>query len=112
MKQLEDDKSLRNKMSEQITDLQRQLKNEREDSKNMKKRIQILEVEGKRTTTARRNSDAGAAAVAGVDTESISQELQTLKKDAATAERLAKQADANSKAKDIQYKRATETLLR
>ncbi len=74
---------------EQVHDIQRQLKNEREENKKLKKRlvtfinircnsqksclirVQLLEVDQKRTTTPRRTSDtSGADAVASV------QELQ------------------------------------
>ena len=44
--------------------------------------------------------------------DALTQEVSMLKKDLATAERLAKQADTNFKAKDTQLKRSLETLAR
>jgi len=41
-KQLEDEKSLRLQMNEQLNDIQRQLKNEREEHKKSKKRLSII----------------------------------------------------------------------
>ena len=116
-KQLDDEKQLRQKMTEQINDLQRQLKTEREDSKNHKKRIQVLELEQRRgsttsrrptsgNTTARSNEDPSAAI------DALNQQIAVYKKDAATAERLAKQAASESKAKDTQLKRSAETIAR
>jgi chromosome segregation ATPase len=114
-KQIEEDKSLRTKMTEQVSDLQRQLKAEREDSKNLKKRIQILELDSKKSATAsgRRMSEsgpAGGSSDATIDT--LTQEVNLLKKDLATAERLAKQAEANCKTKDALLKRSAETITR
>ena len=105
-KQVEDMAELKVHLSEQVNDLQRQLKTEREENKNMKKRIQILELENKKS--GRRNSDAPPPAEASAQ----AQELDILRKDLQTAERIAKQGDANAKAKDTQLKRATETISR
>jgi predicted nucleic acid-binding Zn-ribbon protein len=44
--------------------------------------------------------------------DALTQEVNLLKKDLATAERLAKQADANCKTKDAQLKRSAEAIVR
>merc|ERR1712070_714253 len=44
--------------------------------------------------------------------ETLEQDVALLKKDLKTAERLAKQADSASKSKDLQLKRATETITK
>lgn len=107
-------------MTEQINVLQRQLKTEKEESKSLKKRIQVLELEQRRGSTARRQTVAGATPPGSArvkeeidaSIESLSQERDTLKKDLSTAERLAKQATSDVKSKDIQLKRAVETVSR
>jgi len=99
---------LRKKMSEQINDLQKQLKGEREESKKLRKRISILETENRRVNNMRKPEGSHV----GSDPAALEQEVTALKKDLATAERIAKQADANSKNKDLQLKRATETISR
>ena len=53
---------------------------------------------------------AGAAAAS--DPQALQQEVASLKKDLQTAERIVKQAEAASKAKETQLKRATETIAR
>lgn len=114
-KQIEEDKSLRVKMTEQVSDLQRQLKAEREDSKNLKKRIQVLELDSKKSATAsgrRMSESASGSGSSDAIIDALTQEVNLLKKDLATAERLAKQAEANSKTKDAQLKRSAETITR
>ena len=116
-KQLDDEKELRQKMNEQIHDLQRQLKSEREDSKNYKKRIQVLELEQRRGSTISRRPTSGSTTARSNDDsvatiDKLNQEIAVYKKDAATAERLAKQATSDSKAKDTQLKRSSETIAR
>ena len=110
---MEDDKSTRTKMTEQVNDLQRQLKAEREDSKNVKKRIQVLELDAKKSSSGRRMSESSAATGSAEATiDALTQEVNILKRDLATAERLAKQAEANCKTKDAQLKRSAETITR
>jgi len=106
-KQVEDMSELKVHLNEQVSDLQRQLKTEREENKNLKKRIQILEVESKKG--GRRNSES---APNPESTSALTQEVDILRKDLQTAERIAKQGDASAKAKDTQLKRATETISR
>ena len=57
-------------------------------------------------TTARSNEDPSAVI------DALNQQIAVYKKDAATAERLAKQAASESKAKDTQLKRSAETIAR
>jgi hypothetical protein len=89
-KQLEDSLELRKQLTETVTDLQRQLKNEREENKKNRKRIQLLEAESKRLSNRR---DATAPAADTV--EALTQEVAQLRKDMQTAERLAKQSDVS-----------------
>lgn len=48
-KQLDDATEIRKHLNDQITDLQKQLKVEREENKKMKKRVQLLESDNRRT---------------------------------------------------------------
>ena len=105
--QVNEGQELRKKVAEQLSDVQRQLQHEREDSKKLRKRIQILETENRRTNNTKRPSEARVE-----DVNRLEQDTEQLKKDLATAERIAKQADTTSKAKDLQLKRATETITR
>mmetsp|Transcript_10202 Transcript_10202/g.9891 ORF Transcript_10202/g.9891 Transcript_10202/m.9891 type:complete len:354 (+) Transcript_10202:138-1199(+) len=109
-KQVEDGTELRKQLSETANDLQRQLKNEREENKKSKKRIQLLEVETKRTSN-RRISEADANQAAD-SAESLSQEVALLKKDLQTADRIGKQSEVIAKAKETHLKRALETIAR
>jgi chromosome segregation ATPase len=106
-KQLEDSVEMRKQLTETVNDLQKQLKNEREESKKSRKRIQLLESDAKRNS-CRRTAEAG-----GVDTvESLAQEVTSLRKDVQTAERIAKQSETIAKAKETHLKRALETIAR
>lgn len=105
-KQVEDGVALRRQLSDQMADLQRQLKTERDENKRVKKRVEQLEAESKRTTASRRGSEQ-------IDPkEVLTQEVATLRKDLQTAERLLKQAETDAKAKDAQHKRALESITR
>jgi lipid II:glycine glycyltransferase (peptidoglycan interpeptide bridge formation enzyme) len=73
----------------------------------MSVRIQQLELEIRKGNHGKR----GAEATANPDAN-LSEELAKTKKDLETVERMAKQSDANSKAKDAQLKRAIETIGR
>ena len=106
-KQVEDANELRKAMNEQIFDLQRQLKVTQEDNKNLKKRIQILEIEGKRNLGKRPTDDKEKDIH---DKEELIQEISILRKDLQTAERIAKQSETMKKEKEVQLKRATETI--
>lgn len=106
-KQVEDGLEIRKQLNDQINDLQKQLKIEREENKNIKKRIQTLEIESKKTNRR------GSSAVETTDqVESLNQEIAGLKKDLQTAERLAKQSESNTSAKDVQLKRALDSVTR
>ena len=102
--QVEESKSVHKKMMEQANDLQRQLKFEREETKKLRKRIQILE------TDSRRQNNLKAVARSEPDVGVMEQDILLLKKDLATAERIAKSADATNKTKDLQLKRASEQI--
>jgi len=108
-KQLADSEELRRRLQEQNSDLQRTLKSEREESKNSRRQIQLLETDARRE--ARRPSNTGGAS-SSADPTILAQEIASLRKDLQTAERLAKSADASSVAKDAQVKRATEAVAR
>lgn len=113
-KQLDDSKGLRKQLQEQVNDLQRQLKSERDENKGLKKRVSILEAEQRRGGTPRSGSRS-AKGGKQKDPEEISElqgEISQLKKDLQTAERLAKQAESQVRTKDTQLKRATETINR
>ena len=110
-KQVEDGVEIRKHLNEQVSDLQKQLKVERDENKNLKKRVQILEVENKRQN-ASKNSDNSGKIGNETNIDILTQEISSLKKDLLTAERIAKQGDANVKAKDTQLKRALETITR
>jgi len=84
---------LRKQLTETVNDLQKQLRNEREENKKNRKRIQLLE------TDAKRNSNRQAPLPGGVDTvDSLTQEVASLKKDVQTAERIAKQSEVRARA--------------
>ena len=84
----QDSVELRKQLTETVNDLQKQLRNEREENKKNRKRIQLLE------TDAKRNSNRQAPLPGGVDTvDSLTQEVASLKKDVQTAERIAKQSE-------------------
>eukprot|EP00602_Paraphysomonas_sp_CaronLab_P004795 CAMPEP_0185023840 /NCGR_PEP_ID=MMETSP1103-20130426/6467_1 /TAXON_ID=36769 /ORGANISM="Paraphysomonas bandaiensis, Strain Caron Lab Isolate" /LENGTH=335 /DNA_ID=CAMNT_0027556607 /DNA_START=66 /DNA_END=1070 /DNA_ORIENTATION=+ len=107
-KQLEDSKDMRKKLMEQVNDLQRQLKSERDENKLLNKRVQLLEAENRRSGA---QSKRGAANPADELAE-LRAENANLKKDLQTAERLAKQAESQTKTKDTHLKRALETISR
>lgn len=106
-KENENSLEIKKHLTEQVSDLQRQLNNEREENKNIKKRINLLETENKR--------NGGRQAVLSTnvaDAEALSQEVITLRKDLQTAERIAKQNGDNTKLKDTQLKRAVEAIAK
>ena len=106
-KHLEDSVEMRKQLTETVNDLQKQLRNEREESKKNRKRVQLLE------SDAKRNSGRRTAEVGGVDTvETLAQEVTSLRKDVQTAERIAKQSETIAKAKETHLKRALETIAR
>ena len=105
--QLDNSEQLRLKLNERVKSLEKDMKSEREEGKTLRKQIQLLESDQRRN--ARRSSAPGNA---GADPAAMQQEVAALKKDLQTAERLVKQAEAVSKAKDTQLKRATETIAR
>ncbi len=72
----------------------------------MAKRIQILETENRRQN----NLKASGTAREGPDVSVLEQDIVLLKKDLATAERIAKNADGTQKSRDLQLKRASETI--
>mmetsp|Transcript_20828 Transcript_20828/g.29841 ORF Transcript_20828/g.29841 Transcript_20828/m.29841 type:complete len:381 (+) Transcript_20828:73-1215(+) len=115
-KQLEDGVELRLKMEEQNKDLQRQLKTEREENKRLNKRIQIMETDLRKTGNVKGGRGAEGNQNGGpLDKESadaFAQEIALLKKDLETAERMGKQSEANTKNKDLQLKRAAETIAK
>ena len=106
-KQLEDANELRKGMTEQILDLQRQLKITQEENKNLKKRIQILDIEGKRNLSRKPINEKEKD---NNDKEELIQEISILRKDLQTAERIAKQGESIKKEKEVQLKRATEAI--
>lgn len=90
-----------------IEDVSQQLRNEREENKGLKKRNQLLEIENKKLTTKRMHD-----AASGDRSEAYLQEISQLKKDVQTAEKIAKQSEAEAKTKDGQLKRALETIAK
>lgn len=107
-KQVQEGVDLRNKLEEQVRDLQKQLNQSREDNRNSHKRIQQLELEIKKGNHPKRGHEAPAAVL----DNNMAEELTKAKKDLETAERLAKQADSNAKSREAQLKRALETITR
>jgi hypothetical protein len=103
--QVEESKSIRKKLMEQTADLQRQLKFEREEKKKFVKRIQLLETDNRRQNNMKATSSKNEP-----DVNLMEQDIALLKKDLATAERIAKSADGDKKARDLQLKRASETI--
>ncbi len=106
--QLDNSEQLRLKLNEHVKSLEKEVKSEREEGKKLRKQVQLLEADQRRN--ARRSSAPGAAGAS--DPAAMQQEVAALKKDLQTAERLVKQAEAVSKAKETQLKRATETIAR
>mmetsp|Transcript_20401 Transcript_20401/g.18538 ORF Transcript_20401/g.18538 Transcript_20401/m.18538 type:complete len:332 (-) Transcript_20401:111-1106(-) len=106
-KQLEDSNQIRKHMNDQIIDLQRQIKVEKEETKQLKKRIQILETDNRRTV-----KKTGEATTSENSNEQLLQEISQLKKESQAAQRIAKQNEQNSKTLDTQLKRALETITR
>ncbi len=104
-KQLNESEDIRLKLMEQTKDLERQLKSEREEGKKNKKQITLLETEQRRN--ARKTSTHSAS---NADPAAMRQEIDILRKDLQTAERLVKQAESNVKSKDLQLKRASENI--
>eukprot|EP01039_Chlorochromonas_danica_P003800 gene3800-4150_t len=109
-KQVTEAADLRKKMEDQMRDLQTQLKIERDENRNLHKRIQQVEMELRKGS--RKAASAAFDGGALDPTESLLQEVSSLKKDLEVAERIAKQADANAKSKEAQLKRATDTIAR
>jgi hypothetical protein len=107
-KQLADSEDLRKKLQEQNSDLQRTLRNDREEAKKTQKRLALLETDQRRE--ARKTSGAGASG--GATVEALSQEVAALHKEVQTAQRVAKSAEAANKSKDVQVRRAQEAVTR
>lgn len=104
-RQLDEATDLKKKISDQLDGVSHQLKNDREENKQLKKRIQQLEIENKKLSSRR----AGEAASAD-RSEAYLQEIAQLKKDVQTAEKIVKQSENDLKTKDGQLKRALETV--
>ena len=108
----------RKQLIEQVSDMQRQIKIEKEDNKLMKRRVQILESDSRRQGGSQRTvADAASSVVvaggggsAVEQLEVLTQENAQLKKDLLAAERIVKGHDANMKVKDVQIKRVVETI--
>jgi hypothetical protein len=90
-----------------VDSVSQQLRNEREESKGLKKRNQLLEIENKKLTSKRMND-----AASGDRSEAYLQEINQLKKDVQTAEKIVKQSELDVKTKDAQLKRALETIAK
>jgi len=73
----------------------------------LKKRNQLLEIENKKLSTKRAND-----AASGDRSEAMLQEINQLKKDVQTAEKIVKQSEAEVKTKDGQLKRALESIAK
>jgi hypothetical protein len=113
-KQAEENTESRKELTERLSEVQREIKFEREEKKKLAKRIQILEQgEARRNNsnaTGRRVGEGRGGEV--IDVEVLQQDMELLKKDLATAQRIGKGADEASKSKDLQLKRASETINR
>jgi hypothetical protein len=107
--QLDNSEQLRLKLNEQCKGLERELKSEREEGKKLRKQVQLFEADQRRNA---RSGSAPSASGGANDPASLRQEIAALKKDVLTAERIVKQGEAATKAKDTQLKRATETIAR
>jgi hypothetical protein len=103
-KQVEQSAIIQKKLQDQVDNLQQSLREEREESKKLRKKVQLLE------TTSKRQSKK--AADEGNITSTLQEDLLSARRDLATAERLAKQNDQQLKAKEAQLKRALETIDR
>ena len=117
---------VRLKINEQLAETKRLLLAEREEGKKHKNRVKLLEIENRKggggaAGTGRRpgsGGGAGAAAAGGggasedAQVDSLKQEVEQLRKDLATAERLVKAAEASAKAKETQINRTTEIIAR
>ena len=105
-KQLEEATQIKKKIDDMNKDLQKQLKNEREENKRLNKKIQLQEADLRRA-----NGNGRQATPAKADSqESMQQEVLALRKDLETAERIAKQSSGDQKNKELQLKRAMETV--
>lgn len=117
---LEESEAVRLKVNEQLAETKRMLLSEREEGKKLKNRVKLLEIENRKGGAAgRRGGEAGAGAGAGGgagagddQVDSLKQEIDLLRKDLGTAERLAKAADASAKAKETQLNRTAEIVAR
>lgn len=103
-KQVEQSAIAHKKLQDQVDSLQQSLREEREESKKLRKKVQLLETSSKRQSKK--------AADEGNITSTLQEDLLTARRDLATAERLAKQNDQQLKAKEAQLKRALETIDR
>ena len=116
---------VRLKINEQLAETKRLLLAEREEGKKLKNRVKLLEIENRKGgggaagAGRRPGSGGGAGAAAGgggasedAQVDSLKQEVDQLRKDLATAERLVKAAEASAKAKETQINRTTEIIAR
>ena len=92
-KQIDDGVILRKQMNEQILELQKQLKAERDENKTLRKRVSTVEIELKRASSIRKAGEPSAAS--GESIETLQQEVASLKKEVAIAEKVAKQLDVS-----------------
>lgn len=104
-KQLEESGQIKKKLDDMNKDIQRQLHTEREENKRLNKRVQTLEAEMRKNAGRQINTPNSKNSL-----ESLQQEVALLRKDLETSERLAKQSNNDLKAKDLQLKRAAETI--
>lgn len=116
VKQLEaalaESEQTRIKINEQMAETKRLLIAEREESKKLKNRVKLLEIENRKGGGRRGQPDGAGSAGEENQLDAVRQEIDQLRKDAATAERLAKAAEANARAKETQLNRTAEIVAR
>lgn len=117
---------LRLKINEQLAETKRLLLAEREENKKIKNRVKLLEIENRKVGGKSRPGsgagDKGSAIGSGggaggggdddAQVDSLKHEVELLRKDLATAERIVKAAEASAKAKETQLNRTAEVIAR
>lgn len=105
-KQVSQAQEMQKRLQDQVNELQNSLKLSRDMNKTLEKKVSTLEKE-----QSRKRDDAATGATSAVVT-ALEADNTSLKKDLAAAERLVKQHESTSRNKDLQLKRALETVDR
>ena len=108
-RELAETTEVKSKLYETNKDLQKQLKLEREETKRLQKRIQNLELELRKTSSGKTVMKRPASGSEN-KVDNLLDDINRLKRDLDTSERISKNSLNEVKSKDLQLKRAVDTI--